>query len=98
MAKFHDLISQIKSHEGEDPLPATIYDDLLCEYDTAFEGYQENSNKALQETEKLRSEVSRLKSDNYDLLTQVSNGSDPIDGIEPQEENPVTIDDLFKRK
>jgi len=96
MARFDELVGQLQN-PGEDGLPPTIYDDLLAEYNTVMEGSAQVISKKDEAIQSLNSEVSRLKSNNYDLLTQVSNGSDPIDGISDGEDDGITIDGLFKK-
>lgn len=99
MSRFDELMNAIRN-PGDDGVPDTIYDDLTAEYNTAFEGYTENSREKDETIAHLNGEVSRLKSANYDLLTKVQTGS-PIDssdvGDNGDDEVP-TIESLFKRK
>jgi predicted nucleic acid-binding Zn-ribbon protein len=96
MAKFHDLIGQMRDPDGEGNVPDTIYDDLMNEYNTAFDGYQAHSQEKDAEITRLNSEVSRLKSANYDLLTQVGAADKSSNEIEEEVEEEVTISSLFK--
>ena len=98
MSEFHELINRLKD-PGEEGVPETIYDDLTAAYDATFEGYTANSSEKEAAIQRLNSEVSRLKSANYDLLTQVST-SEPIE-LEPSRDvdvEHITIDSLFKSR
>jgi hypothetical protein len=96
MARFHDLVGRLQN-PGEDGEPdPTIFDDLTAEYDTLFEGSQNKTQELSEKIAQVNGEVSRLKSANYDLLTQVG-GQDATDPIgESEEDNTVTIDSLFR--
>lgn len=98
MADFNELVNRLRN-PGDEELPDTIYDDLTATYTDAFEGWNSTVSEKDSTIESLQSEVSRLKSSNYDLLTRVSTGTDPINHDEPDADEPaVTIDTLFKRK
>ncbi len=99
MTDFHELVNRLRN-PGDDGVPDTIFDDLTVTYDTAFEGWTGTVQQKDEDISRLNGEVSRLKSANYDLLTRVSNGTDPIDNDGPNDadEAPVTINTLFKRK
>lgn len=71
MADFNELLAQIREHTGDEPLPTTIYDQLAGEYqgvvdqrDGATVQLAENATGIAQS----QAEVSRLKSQNYDLV------------------------------
>ncbi len=99
MTDFHELVNRLRN-PGDEELPDTIFDDLTTTYDTAFEGWNGVVSEKDADIQRLTGEVSRLKSANYDLLTKVSTGTDPIDGNGPDDADdpPVTINTLFKRK
>lgn len=98
MSDFHELVNRLRN-PGDEGVPDTIFDDLTVTYDTAFEGWNGTVQQKDEDISRLNSEVSRLKSANYDLLTRVSNGTDPLDtGANDVDETPVTINTLFKRK
>ena len=96
---FQGLVNSLRN-PGDEGVPDTIYDDLTNVFNTTFEGYTANTAEKEAEIARLAGEVSRLKSANYDLLTKVSTGTDPIDidGPDDADETPVTYDSLFKRK
>jgi len=96
MARFDELLGQLQN-PGEDELPPTIYDDLLNEYRTVMDGSAEIISKKEEMINSLTSEVSRLKSNNYDLLTQLpaESGENNDRG---EEDNAVTIDSIFTKR
>lgn len=99
MTDFHELVSRLRN-PGDEELPDTIFDDLTTTYDTAFDGWNVTVSEKEKQIASLNGEVSRLKSANYDLLTRVSTGTDPldIDGPDDADEKHVSVDTLFKRK
>lgn len=100
MSDFHELVNRLRN-PGDEEVPDTIFDDLTTTYDTAFEGWNGVVSQKDAELQRLNGEVSRLKSANYDLLTKVSNGTDPIDdanGSDDEIESKPTLSTLFKRK
>lgn len=70
MADFNELLAQIRGHQGDEPLPETVYDDLAVEHQRVVD-QRDGATVQLQEREasitQYKSEVSRLKSENYDL-------------------------------
>lgn len=97
MPNFHDMIKALREPDENGP-SETIYDDLVREYDTAFEGYTANTNTLAQQLAEKDAEVARLKSANYDLLMSVGTGSKPEDLSDNEQDKPVTFDDLFTKK
>ena len=101
MTDFHEIVNRLRTSvpaDAED-IPDTIFDDLTTHYDTAFEGWNSTVSERDAQIERLNGEVSRLKSANYDLLTRVSTGNEPLNGADDaDDDNPVTVSSLFKRK
>lgn len=97
MTDFHELVNRLRN-PGDAEVPDTIFDDLTTTYDTAFEGWNSTVATKDEEISRLNGEVSRLKSTNYDLLTRVSTGTEPINGADEADDPPVTVDSIFKRK
>ena len=98
MAGFHDLVSQMQN-PPEDGLPATIYDDLIAEYNGTSQLVESAQAKMTEYDAKIQSyesEISRLKSMNYDLLMSsgAANSGDD-DRNPPAEDGPRGIDSLF---
>jgi hypothetical protein len=99
MTDFHELVNSLRN-PGDDGVPDTIFDDLTTTYDTAFEGWNGTVAQKDEDISRLNSEVSRLKSANYDLLTKVSTGSEPInnDGLDDVDDKPVSVTTLFQKR
>lgn len=93
------MVSALRN-PGDEGVPDTIFDDLTNEFNATFEGYTANTAQKEAEIARLSGEVSRLKSANYDLLTRVSTADEPLNGDGPDDadDNPVSINTLFKRK
>lgn len=98
MAGFIDLVGQLQN-PPEDGLPAGIYDDLTAEYNGVaqhLDSAQAKISEYDQKVQAYESEISRLKSLNYDLLMSsgADNGGDD-DRNPPAEDSPRGIDALF---
>lgn len=87
MADFNEILKQMREHSGEEPLPATLYDDLAREYQSVVD-QRDGATVQIQEKDssiaQFQSEVSRLKSENYDLtIRQPGNPPEPNNNQEP---------------
>lgn len=99
MTDFHEIVNRLRNPGEDEEVPDTIFDDLTTHYNTAFEGWNNTVSERDAEIQRLSGEVSRLKSANYDLLTRVSTGNEPLNGADDaDDDNPVTVTSLFKRK
>ena len=71
MADFNEILKQMREHTGEEPLPTTLFDDLAHEYQSVVD-QRDGATVQIQEKDssiaQFQSEVSRLKSENYDLV------------------------------
>jgi hypothetical protein len=99
MADFNELLAQLREHTGDEPLPASIYDELGTAYqgvvdqrDGATVQLQENATGIAQS----QAEVSRLKSQNYDLVI-AAQGVKP-DTKPSKNDPPEGIAGLFTRR
>jgi|SRR5690625_1669904 len=97
MAKVLELLEQLRN-PGDDGAPDTIYDDIAGAYNEALE-IRDAKIAELSETAQAReSEISALKSANYDLLmasgTSSSDG-DETDDDDDDDETSGGIDSLF---
>ena len=96
---FADNIALLRD-PGDNAIAPSIYDDLLSDYDSQV-ALAEGSGAKLAVYEAMVSELSetvaRLKSHNYDLLTQVSATPDdaPDDTTDDAAEESTGVDDLF---
>ena len=97
MPTFDELLNQLRN-PGDDGPPETIYDDIASTYNhdvTVRDSKISESEQALLDRE---SEISRLKSANYDLMmSQAAQGEGEQDTEEePEESEDITINDLFE--
>lgn len=97
MANFHDLLGILRN-PGDDGVPDTIYDDLVQDYDTVFQGYTANTEQQRARIAELEAETSRLKSANYDLLMSVGTGDDLENQQDNEQDKEISFDDLFLPK
>lgn len=92
---FNELIGALRE-PPEEGNPASIYDDLSHEYAAISEGANAKVTgleSALMDKE---SEISRLKSVNYDLLMSSAASSDDTDNSDNSDNDaPSGIDSLF---
>lgn len=98
MADFNELLSQLREHTGDEPLPQTIYDDLAREYQSVSD-QRDGATVQIQEKDasiaQFQSEVSRLKSENYDLVI-AQQGIPPEKKNEPEPAHGIA--GLFQRR
>lgn len=91
MADFNEILRQLREHSGEESLPPTLYDDLAHEYQSVVD-QRDGATVQIQEKDasiaQFQSEVSRLKSENYDLVIsqpgnppEKSNETQPAHGV-----------------
>jgi hypothetical protein len=96
---FHELINTLRE-PGEDGPPPSIYDDLTQAYSSTAQLAEGASAKATElqtRIQEYESEISRLKSTNYDLLMS-SQGDNSGEGEDKNQNHDVGsngIDDLF---
>jgi hypothetical protein len=96
---FLDLINKLKE-PGDDGVPDSIYDDLTARF-TDLSQYKDSADSKVSELQaKLldkESEISRLKSTNYDLLMQsgTTSGDDGTTDNGAEDGIPQGIDALF---
>jgi hypothetical protein len=96
--EFDELIAKMRDQpsETEEGLPASIYDDLSAEYDAISEGSSAKVNELQSQLQNRESEISRLKSANYDLL--MNSAGDTANSSEDEDEDTSGskgIDSLF---
>lgn len=96
---FAELVAMLTS-PPEDGLPETIYDDLTASYNSVSSIADSGTAKISELEASLvaaQGEISKLKSQNYDLLMAVGEGSgaetEPDD--EPSGDDDLTVDDLY---
>ena len=74
MAAFDDVLASIRGWDQEEPPPADVFDQLATEY-RAVTDQRDGATVQLSERDsritELAAEVSRLKSENYDLAIRV---------------------------
>lgn len=103
MAKFSELLGLMRE-PGENGIPDTIYDDLEFAYADEIAAIAQEKDGATAKIQELESHISRLKTQNYDLL--MSSGSSGDDGgngegdnsdpdPEPNDDDNKGVDDLF---
>lgn len=104
MPSFEELVDMIKNATGNsgEPVDMTIYDDLRQYHATALQGADAKLTQKDERIQSLESEISRLKSNNYDLLMQTqATPPDPRSGPESDESDDdgpkPGIDSLFQR-
>ena len=93
--EFDELIARMRE-PAEEGLPASIYDDLSAEYGALSEGSSAKVAELQAQLQNRESEISRLKSANYDLL--ISSAGDSASGQEDngdEDTGSKGIDDLF---
>lgn len=91
---FHELIAQVRE-PGDDGLPASIYDDLTAEYDGLAEASAAKVNEISQRVQAYESEISRLKSTNYDLLMASAGDNGETNTSDNDKPGPTGTDSLF---
>jgi hypothetical protein len=92
---FHELIAQVRE-PGDDGIPATIYDDLTAEYDGLAQGSEAKVGELTQRIQNYESEISRLKSTNYDLLMSSAGDSEGQNTNTDDKPGPTGTDSLFE--
>jgi len=97
--EFNELIARMRenSSDSEEGLPASIYDDLSAEYSAISEGSSAKVSELQAQLQNRESEISRLKSANYDLLMSSAgdSASDADDNEDKDTSGSKGIDDLF---
>lgn len=101
MANLEELFAQLRD-PGEAGLPDTIYDDLEFARADMIAAHAQEMDGASSKIQSLESELSRLKTHNYDLLMSTGGKSEEEPGEgegegegEGDENENITIDDLF---
>lgn len=104
MASFEELLA-LAREPGENGLPDTIYDDMEFAYQDALAQAAQDADGNTARIQELESRVSKLTSENYDLLMNSSatgnegdtsgNGAPGSESDEDDEPDTKTIDDLF---
>ena len=88
MAAFDDVLASIRGWDQEEPPPADVFDQLATEY-RAVTDQRDGATVQISERDsrisELAAEVSRLKSENYDLAIRV--------GFKEPEDNSGTNND-----
>lgn len=97
MARFHDLVNQMREQLPEDA-DASIYDDLTAEYNNTYENYTESVRTRDDTIADLQSKVGALKSQNFDLLMKVDTGNNTPEDQHKEEDSEPTIETLFVKK
>lgn len=95
--RFQEIIAQIRE-QGDDPLPPGIYDDLTAEYTGLSEASTAKVQELQSQVQNYESEISRLKSKNYDLLMSSagdSGGDNSDKETGPKDNQPAGTDSLF---
>lgn len=97
---FAELIEMLRN-PGEDGIPETIYDDLANTYNHALETRDAKISEIEEINRERESEISRLKSMNYDLMmaSAVNEDDGESGGDEDNsadDDEPSGIDDLFE--
>lgn len=91
---FHELIAQVRE-PGDDGVPASIYDDLTAEYDGLSQGSAAKVSEMEARIQNYESEISRLKSTNYDLLMSSAGDTGEPNKTDDADTSPPGIDNLF---
>lgn len=95
MADFNDLLNELRN-PSEDGPPETIYDDIASAYNHAVETRDAKISESEQRIRDSESEISKLKSANYDLMMASSVKEDSDSGDSEGDEEPAEgIEDLF---
>ena len=97
---FTELMA-ILLNPGGDGVPDTLYDDLSTSHNDAIGGRDAKIVEMDNQVQALTGEVSRLKSQNYDLLMSVpSDGSSEDEATidDSEDESSEGVDSLFEEK
>lgn len=96
---FAELMA-ILTNPGDEGIPDTIYDDLSTSHSDAVGGRDAKIVEMDNQIQALTGEVSRLKSQNYDLLMSVpGEGSGETESDEGEsDDSPEGVDSLFEDK
>lgn len=93
MADFHELLNELRNPSDDGP-PETIYDDIAGAYDSALEIRDAKISESDQAVKDSQSEISKLKSANYDLL-MASNAPVDDSSSDGETEETDSIENLF---
>jgi len=96
--EFDELIARMREQppDSEEGLPASIYDDLSAEYDAISEGSSAKVSELQTQLQNRESEISRLKSANYDLLmNSAGDSASPSEDEDEDTSGSKGIDSLF---
>lgn len=95
--EFDELIARMRDQpqDAEEGLPASIYDDLSAEYIALSDGSSAKVNELQSQLQNRESEISRLKSANYDLLMSSAGDSANSEDNEDEDTGSKGIDSLF---
>lgn len=95
MADFNDLLNELRN-PSEDGPPETIYDDIAGAYNHAIETRDAKITESEQRIKDSESEISKLKSANYDLMMASSVEEDSGSEDSETDEAPAEgIEELF---
>ena len=90
MAAFDDVLASIRGWDQEEPPPADVFDQLATEY-RAVTDQRDGATVQISERDskisELAAEVSRLKSENYDLAIRVGFKEPEDNSGEDKEDN-----------
>ena len=91
MAAFDDVLASIRGWDQEEPPPADVFDQLATEY-RAVTDQRDGATVQISERDsrisELAAEVSRLKSENYDLAIRVGFKEPEDNSGESNDDNP----------
>ena len=101
MAAFDDVLASIRGWDQEEPPPADVFDQLATEY-RAVTDQRDGATVQISERDsrisELTAEVSRLKSENYDLAIRVGFKEPEDNSGEGKEDNqPRGVLGLFRK-
>lgn len=94
MPDFAELLNELRN-PSEDGPPETIYDDISNTYNHAVETRDAKISESEERIRESESEISRLKSANYDLMMSSSVGNDTETETVEDEEPSDGVEDLF---
>lgn len=95
MPEFAELLNELRN-PSEDGPSETIYDDISNTFNHAVETRDAKISESEERIKESESEISKLKSANYDLMmsSSVGNGGD-TETVEDETDSSEGIDDLF---
>ena len=94
--EFDELIELLRG--GGDGIPPTIYDDLLTTHHASVDSFSSASEAIATRDARiaeLQTEISVLKTKNYDLIMAGNVNENGDTDLEDSSDDPIEIDDLF---